>query len=186
MSFNSDQKEVANQRQMIRVQDSNLGWISRTWDYLLTLFSRPNISTNIAITHSLQYMKALPPTQETLNVSQDKKRSKVSSYSLVSLQGVEGVTPIPLPSNWYITTLGPYSSPRDLWPWPLMVTAGTKFSVILPLVSLICAVGEVAKGTVKWSVVTWSALDIPTATGTSLSHRVSTPVYPLQRHSGQW
>lgn len=114
------------------------------------------------------------------------KKDLVSSYSLVSLQGVEGVTPIPLPSNWYITTLGPYSSPRDLWPWPLMVTAGTKFSVILPLVSLICAVGEVAKGTVKWSVVTWSALDIPRATGTSLSHRVSTPVYPLQRHSGQW
>lgn len=114
------------------------------------------------------------------------KKDLVSSDSLVSLQGVEGVTPIPLPSNWYITTLGPYSSPRDLWPWPLMVTAGTKFSVILPLVSLICAVGEVAKGTVKWSVVTWSALDIPRATGTSLSHRVSTPVYPLQRHSGQW
>lgn len=36
--------------------------------------SRPNISTNIAITHSLQYMKALPPTQETMNVSQDEKK----------------------------------------------------------------------------------------------------------------
>lgn len=30
-----------------------------------------------------------------------------------------------------------------------MVTAGAQFGVILPLVSLICAVGEAAKGTVK-------------------------------------